>query len=698
MVTASPIPGMACRRAGETPQLWAMSSVDSPDQSSLEVGQRRRFGPYWIIEHIGTGGFGDVYRAEHADLKRVTALKVLKPVVALTPSVLMRFRREAEAACHIVHPGLARVYDFGQEGSRWFLAMEFIEGETLAAILSDRGALAPAQVHDLACELMSTLVTIHAGGLVHRDLKPANVMVDAARQLRVLDLGLVKWTDRTALTEDTIVGTPRYISPEMLIRDDVDARSDLYQAGLIVYELLTGEPLVPSTITRLPAILSFVAQGDRPPMPVIEGPYGPGLLEFLKHSIPVSRDERFATASDALASLQRGAGLVKFAPHLVPPVRRSVQQPPAAHGKLSRRRSPRHWWSLSASLAILVGISVLATSRRPSHPRVDLREGRQGPSSGDRSRASPSPSVVTVEQARSVLIDLYNLDIQFSARRLLSRLLDDHDRVAPSIPRLQADETRRHWRTQWNREAATAGVFPLFARLKPMRSWLDRHDRLSVAERCGLVNSLNEIYDIFEVLSRGYGIDPGVSLDELAPPGDGPLTQAPPGARLVATWVIGDGGASQGRTVPSGPGVTTVAGPSRFTRNELDFDMDLKASQQRRKRVRFPMGFIGDAVTEHRKGGSVFLSFRTLHGDLGERMMVYIRPALAPTARGQACALRPRGGGGGAAVVWHRFDGRLLEVEAPELDLQFQGRSFRLTSDGIVVDTVSLWVQGPSGP
>ena len=230
---------------------------------------------YRVVALVGSGGMGEVYRAEHVGLKRPTALKFMRPALGQDADALARFRREAEQASRISHPNVAAIYDFGDTGDgHVFLAMEFIEGESLADRIAREGRLPPADAAQIILGAAAGLGAAHRRGILHRDLKPANIMLaaecrtgvehdpHAVGTVKLVDFGIarsimgdIKAPDAAAagpaLTRTGMVlGTPAYASPEQLAGEPLDARSDLYTLGLIAFEALTGQPAFATTNAR----------------------------------------------------------------------------------------------------------------------------------------------------------------------------------------------------------------------------------------------------------------------------------------------------------------------------------------------------------------------------------------------------------------------------------------------------------------
>lgn len=206
----------------------------------------KHVGNYRIDELLGIGGMGEVFRAR--DLKRdvVVALKRLPPEAAIDEALRRRFRREAEAAAKIDHPAVARFLEFLEDNAGCWLVMEYVEGTSLADLVEFHGPLAPDRVVDLARQIVEGLQAAHEREIIHRDLKTENVLVDGHGRARILDFGLAKHLFREesssgTLTEDgMMVGTCRTMSPEQALSEPVDARSDLFSLGVLLYETLTG--------------------------------------------------------------------------------------------------------------------------------------------------------------------------------------------------------------------------------------------------------------------------------------------------------------------------------------------------------------------------------------------------------------------------------------------------------------------------
>src|SRR4029450_828361 len=198
-------------------------------------------GRYQLGSLLGVGGMARVYLATDRLLGRQVAVKVLSPPYAQDPVFVERFRREARSAARLSHPNIVAVFDSGSDADQHSLVMEYVAGQSLAELLARQGRLAPRRAAELAVEVCAALAAAHAQGLVHRDVKPANVLVGDDGQVKVTDFGIVKAAAATTLTgTGTVLGTAAYLSPEQAQGGPVDARSDLYSLGCVLYELLCG--------------------------------------------------------------------------------------------------------------------------------------------------------------------------------------------------------------------------------------------------------------------------------------------------------------------------------------------------------------------------------------------------------------------------------------------------------------------------
>jgi beta-lactam-binding protein with PASTA domain/tRNA A-37 threonylcarbamoyl transferase component Bud32 len=198
---------------------------------------------YELMEKIGEGGMAVVYKTRCTFLDRWVAIKILRDQYANNPEFVDRFQREARAAARLAHPNIVSIYDVGEDQGRHFIVMEYVQGENLKDYLSRRGPLTPQTVAEMGQQVAAALAHAHCRGIIHRDIKPHNLLVSPEGQVKVTDFGIARAAAASSLTETGVVlGSVHYFSPEQAQGGAVDARSDIYALGVVLYELLTGEP------------------------------------------------------------------------------------------------------------------------------------------------------------------------------------------------------------------------------------------------------------------------------------------------------------------------------------------------------------------------------------------------------------------------------------------------------------------------
>src|ERR671916_2878505 len=197
-------------------------------------------GRYRIIGRIGSGGMADVYCAEDTQLGREIALRLLYRRFAEDAEFVERFRREASSAAGLNHPNVVQVFDRGQWDGTYYIAMELLEGRNLKQIVREHGPLEPGLAVDIVLQILKAARFAHRRGVVHRDLKPHNVVVDEEGRAKVTDFGIARAAASDMTETGSVMGTAQYLSPEQAQGHPVDARSDLYATGIVLYELLTG--------------------------------------------------------------------------------------------------------------------------------------------------------------------------------------------------------------------------------------------------------------------------------------------------------------------------------------------------------------------------------------------------------------------------------------------------------------------------
>jgi serine/threonine protein kinase len=325
-------------------------------------------GPYEIVAFVGAGGMGEVYRARDPRLGRDIALKVLARELAAHPERRERLLREARAAAALNHPSICTIHEIGTADGQDYIAFEFIAGQTLEGLLS-RGGLPIARLLELSLLLGEALDYAHRKGIVHRDLKPSNVIVSELGLPKILDFGLAKTVGpagtasgmptRTRLTEaGLVVGTAGFMSPEQALGQEVDARSDIFSFGCLVYEMAAGRPafigptraaVIDAVLHKEPAALTLL----RPELP-------PELPHIVEKALRKDPTERYQDAADAVADLR----------HLK---RQSGTERKVSGSAEGGAFTPRWWWQVhqvwvsSLYVMLLIPVWLMRSTSGPWH-------------------------------------------------------------------------------------------------------------------------------------------------------------------------------------------------------------------------------------------------------------------------------------------------------------------------------------------
>jgi eukaryotic-like serine/threonine-protein kinase len=353
----------------EAPSSEPASEPQAPTGPDLETDdlEGKPVSHYLVFDKLGSGGMGVVFRAKDIKLKRNVALKFLPEEYSKHPQPLERFQQEARAAAALNHPNICTIYEIGEHQSRPFIAMELLEGQTLRDLLAE-GPLEMEQVLQLAVQISAALETAHRKGIVHRDIKPANLFVTQRKQVKILDFGLAKLlsgrsqnsvheiaaeeaVDSMAAAPQTApssrVGTVAYMSPEQVRGGNVDARSDIFSLGVVLYEMAGGKRAFAggSSIEVMNAILT-----EQPPK--LPAGVPPALVRIVGRCLEKERDCRFQSVSDLRFALDT-----------------ALVSPPTE--ALPRRWSgTRRTIIVAAALLIAARVAFLWVARPPSTPRV----------------------------------------------------------------------------------------------------------------------------------------------------------------------------------------------------------------------------------------------------------------------------------------------------------------------------------------
>lgn len=312
-------------------------------------------GRYRILSHLADGGMASVYVAMDDRLQREVALKVMRPGLAQDPSFVNRFRSEARSAARLNHPNVVAVFDQGEDGGDVFLVMELVRGKTLRQIIHEEAPLSPREALAILEPVLEALRAAHAGGIIHRDVKPENVIIRANGEVKVADFGLARAIASSGATSATgvLLGTVSYTSPEQVDGGAASQRSDVYAAGLVLFELLTGHKAVTGE-TPLQIAYQHVHGSIEAPSAVVPG-LPPVLDDLVASATATSPDDRYASAEEFLADLRRArSSLTPDELDRQPRATRTVVQaaaapertrtiePAASHPPRSRELAPEH--------------------------------------------------------------------------------------------------------------------------------------------------------------------------------------------------------------------------------------------------------------------------------------------------------------------------------------------------------------------
>ena len=281
----------------------------------MRLGSGEKLGPYEIVSALGAGGMGEVYIARDPRLNRTVAIKVLPIHLSDRPEAQERFDREARAIASLNHPNICQVHDVGAQDGTSYLVMEHLEGETLASRML-RGVLPLEQALRYGVEVADALEAAHRRGIVHRDLKPANIFIAAHGECKVLDFGLAKLEEETQAPEantltspalltspGTALGTVAYMSPEQARGEKLDARTDIFSLGAVLYEIVAGKPAFPG---KTQAVVFKAILDENPVRPLEVNPaLPPKLDEIILKALEKDREIRYQVAAELRADLKR---------------------------------------------------------------------------------------------------------------------------------------------------------------------------------------------------------------------------------------------------------------------------------------------------------------------------------------------------------------------------------------------------------
>jgi serine/threonine protein kinase/Tfp pilus assembly protein PilF len=365
---------------------------------------------YLVIEELGKGGMGKVYKVLDKVVNERVALKLIKPEIAADKKTIDRFQNEIRITRRITHKNVCRMYHLGREKDTFYITMEFIRGENLKKIIRMTGELTLEATLSIAQQVCNGLIEAHRLGIVHRDLKPQNIMIDEDGDVRIMDFGIASSIEtKGATVPGTMIGTPEYMSPEQIDGSEVDARSDLYSLGIIIYELLTGKtPFSGDT----PWSVAFKHKNDRPHDPRELNPAIPeSMSRVILKCLEKQKEERYQSAEELLA------GLVKIGePRTRPETRsrtRTVTVVRRSLAKISRKKSAIRAIAGGAclvALAVLLGKFVLKRTpapppgERPKMAVISFENQTGDPSFDYLQDAIPNLLITSLEQSKAFRI------------------------------------------------------------------------------------------------------------------------------------------------------------------------------------------------------------------------------------------------------------------------------------------------------
>lgn len=373
---------------------------------------------YEIQSRLGEGGMATVFGGTDRLLGRRVAIKVLSPHYARDRKAVERFRREAQAAAGLNHPNVVSVFDTGSDDGVHYIVMEHVEGRTLADVLRDEGALPPGHAAMVAVDVCRALASAHEKGMVHRDVKPGNVLLASDGGVKVTDFGIARVASSEPLTvTGSVMGTASYLSPEQARGGEIDARSDVYSLGCVLYEMLTGKtPFDGET----PLAIAYKHVEEEPLPPSSVNPAVPTELEAVVRKA-MSKDpaDRYVSAAEMARDLRTAAPTAPIEPAAAPSSDRTEILPVSPQGPKTTaplpetvtRRMRRRWWPFAAVAAALAAIGVV----------LALTLGRESPiptspsTSPPTSPASPSPATTTPPPAVSLEAARAQFVAQFQA-------------------------------------------------------------------------------------------------------------------------------------------------------------------------------------------------------------------------------------------------------------------------------------------
>ena len=321
---------------------------------------QEKIGKYDIVAPLGKGAMGVVYKAFDPMIKRFVALKTIHLGFIEPPDddIAQRFNHEAQAAGNLNHQNIVGIYEYGEDAGRAFIAMQYVEGQTLVDLLKRKHLFTLADIQLILLSVLAALDYSHRMGVIHRDIKPGNIMLDSTGTVKVMDFGIARIESSELTQAGTILGTPGYMSPEQLQGEPIDLRSDLYSAGIVLYELLTGERAF--TGSSFASVIYKVIHSDLSPPSRLK-PTLPGSLDALVAKACAKKaEDRYQTASEFSAALDHAFATIADTQPVVQPS--PVQPDPIRaddpSATVHTAKTERKWFAAVAILAAAAGLAL----------------------------------------------------------------------------------------------------------------------------------------------------------------------------------------------------------------------------------------------------------------------------------------------------------------------------------------------------
>lgn len=383
---------------------------DRPDTDSVEETKRREIpreldylilGKYRLVKLLGKGGMGSIYLAEHTELRKLVAIKIISEKLSHRPQFLELFKREARSAARLQHPNIARVFDYGEERGKCFYVMDYVEGASLGEIIESSGPLPVKRSLGIFKQIVAALGHAHKSGIIHRDVKPSNVLIDHGGSAKLLDFGLARsiyGEDSLTATGQSPGGTPSYVSPEQRKGEPTDARTDIYSAGVTLFEMLTNT--LPRDVTSpRERLQSVLGKSLNPLQRVRASQIANMVMKCLEDA-----DKRYRTAEEVLAEV----------------------------GNIERRLQQQRWFLRSAAGAFAAaGLAVIAVLAL-STPRSQASDAAKYLGRSDFPRAAKLFAKLSRKDPSDVK-NMYGLGLSYVGMGRLAEAKSEFDRIAESF-------------------------------------------------------------------------------------------------------------------------------------------------------------------------------------------------------------------------------------------------------------------------